>query len=165
MDPESESESISADGIRVGFRSGSVTGGETRFRIRRRNPIRIPQADAPHGRLRWQRTTVTTTSPSPPPQAPIHDSGGMEVEENAHMSTSEQTVAPRVPVGQVGECSVQIRGESARASSQQEHQLQKCAQISGLSAPRPRPARCTEEQFVPVLSRALCPTPRASKSE
>ena len=39
---------------------------------------------------------MTTTSPSPPPQAPIHDSGGMEVEENAHMSTSEQTVAPRV---------------------------------------------------------------------
>ena len=161
MGPESDSESFSTAGFRFGFRDRR----ETRFRFWRRNPIRIPQADAPHGRLRWQRTTVTTTSPSPPPQAPIHDSGGMEVEENAHMSTSEQTVAPRVPVGQVGECSVQIRGESARASSQQERQLQKCAQISGLSAPRPRPARCTEERFVLVLSRALCHTPRASKSE
>ena len=78
---------------------------DTRFRFR---------TEAPHGRLRWKRATMSTSSSSPPPHATSDDNGGMEMEESAHSSMSEQEVAHRPGGGERGQNLVPMRADHAQ---------------------------------------------------
>ena len=172
--PESESESISTDGFRFGFRSGSRFQSfpdlETRSRFR---------TEAPHGRLRWKRATMSTSSSSPPPHAIIEHNDGMEVEESAHSSMSAQEVAHRPCGGEQDQILMPMRASHAQLAflldrlvsevfSPEDKAIAPVLSRSANFKSAPRSAgfqllalveRALQQHgLLPVLSRALCPT-------